>query len=149
MLRVKLRYLEAWTGARRTVAARYHALFEEYGLTDRVCLPIERPGHFHVYNQFVIRVAAAVRDPLRAALTARRIGTEIYYPIPLHLQACFAALGHAEGDFPQSEAAARETLALPIYPELSAESQRAVVAAIARFYEEQGQHRAASGERAA
>jgi dTDP-4-amino-4,6-dideoxygalactose transaminase len=148
VLRVKLRHLDAWTEARREVAARYHALFDEHGLTGRIGLPVELPGHFHVYNQFVIRVAAAVRDPLRAALTARRIGTEIYYPIPLHLQTCFAALGHAPGDFPRAEAAASETLALPIYPELSVEAQHHVVAAIARFYEEQGR-RPGSGERAA
>ena len=110
--------------------------------------PAEAPSHFHVYNQFVIRVAATVRDGLRAALSARRIGTEIYYPIPLHLQTCFAALGHAPGDFPNAEAAARETLALPIYAELSEDSQRYAVAAIARFYKEQAR-RHQSGERAA
>ncbi len=88
VLRVKLRHLDAWTEARREVAARYRSLFEEHGLGERIGLPIERPGHFHVYNQYVIRVAAAARDPLRSALSARRIGTEIYYPIPLHLQTC-------------------------------------------------------------
>ena len=104
-------------------------------------LPVERPGHFHVYNQFVIRVADAARDPLRADLAARRIGTEIYYPIPLHLQACFASLGHRPGDFPQAEAAARQTLALPIYPELTDEAQRHVVGAIADYFQQQGQLR--------
>ena len=148
VLRVKLRHLDAWTEARREVAARYRSLFEEQGLGDRIGLPIERPGHFHVYNQFVIRVAAAARDPLRAALSARRIGTEIYYPIPLHLQTCFASLGHAPGDFPNAEAAAGETIALPIYPELSHDSQHYVVDAIARFYEEHARGRT-SGERAA
>jgi dTDP-4-amino-4,6-dideoxygalactose transaminase len=148
VLRVKLRHLAAWTEARRAVAGRYRALFAEHGLEDRIVAPAESPGQFHVYNQFVIRVAATVRDGLRAALAARRIGTEIYYPIPLHLQTCFAALGHAPGDFPHAEAAARETLALPIYPELSEDSQRYVVAAIARFYEEQAR-RPQSGERAA
>jgi dTDP-4-amino-4,6-dideoxygalactose transaminase len=150
VLRVKLRHLAAWTEARRAVAARYRALILEHGLADRVVAPAEAPDHFHVYNQFVIRVAAPVRDGLRAALSARRIGTEIYYPIPLHLQTCFAALGHAPGDFPNAEAAARETLALPIYAELSEDSQRYIVAAIARFYEEQEQtRRHQSGERAA
>jgi dTDP-4-amino-4,6-dideoxygalactose transaminase len=148
VLRVKLRHLDAWTAARRDAATRYRALFEEQGLTDRLGLPGERPGCGHVYNQFVIRVAAAVRDPLRAALTARRIGTEIYYPIPLHLQTCFAALGHALGDFPEAEAAARETLALPIYPELTEESQHCVVSAIAEFYEERARS-VTPGERAA
>ncbi len=136
------------TAARRDAAARYRALFEEQGLTDRVGLPAERAGCGHVYNQFVIRVAAAVRDPLRAALTARRIGTEIYYPIPLHLQTCFAGLSHAPGDFPNAEAAARETLALPIYPELSEAAQHVVVAAIAEFSEERARS-VTSGERAA
>jgi dTDP-4-amino-4,6-dideoxygalactose transaminase len=148
VLRVKLRHLDAWTETRRKVAARYRALFDEHGLSGRVGLPVERPGHFHVYNQFVIRVAPAVRDPLRAELTARRIGTEIYYPIPLHLQVCFASLGHTPGDFPHAEAAAGETLALPIYPELSGEAQHHVVAALAHFYEEQGRT-IASGDRAA
>jgi dTDP-4-amino-4,6-dideoxygalactose transaminase len=148
VLRVKLRHLDRWTEARRGVASRYQALFEEHGLTDRVGLPVERPGRFHVYNQFVIRVAADVREPLRASLSARRIGTEVYYPIPLHLQACFASLGHKPGDFPIAEAAARETLALPIYPELSPEAQSHVVASIARFYDEQARP-LAGGERAA
>jgi dTDP-4-amino-4,6-dideoxygalactose transaminase len=148
VLRVKLRHLDAWTESRREVAARYRSLFAEQGLTGRIGLPVERPGHFHVYNQFVIRVAAATRDPLRAALSARRIGTEIYYPIPLHLQTCFESLGYAPGDFPNAEAAAAETLALPIYPELSGDSQRYVVDTIARFYEEQARGRT-SGERAA
>ena len=148
VLRVKLRHLDAWTEARRAAAARYRSLFEEQGLNDRIGLPIERPGHFHVYNQYVIRVAAAARDPLRAALSARRIGTEVYYPIPLHLQTCFVSLGYAPGDFPNAEAAAAETIALPIYPELPDESQRYVVDAIARFYEEHARGRT-SGERAA
>jgi dTDP-4-amino-4,6-dideoxygalactose transaminase len=99
---------------------------------------VERPDHFHVYNQFVIRVPAAARDPLRAHLSERRIGTEIYYPVPLHLQTCFAALGHAPGDFPVAEAAARETIALPMYPELSLEAQRQVVGAIADYFEQEG-----------
>ena len=149
VLRVKLRHLDAWTEARREVAAPLpRRSSRSTGLGDRIGLPVERPGHFHVYNQFVIRVAAAARDPLRAHLSARRIGTEIYYPIPLHLQICFASLGHAPGDFPLAEAAARETIALPIYPELTDDSQRYVVDTIARFYEEHARGRT-SGERAA
>jgi dTDP-4-amino-4,6-dideoxygalactose transaminase len=148
VLRVKLRHLDRWTEARREVAARYRGLFEEHGLTDRIGLPVELPGRFHVYNQYIIRVAAGHREPLRTALTARRIGTEVYYPIPLHLQVCFASLGHKPGDFPVAEAAANETLALPIYPELSAEAQSHVVASIARYYDEQARP-LASGERAA
>jgi dTDP-4-amino-4,6-dideoxygalactose transaminase len=148
VLRVKLRHLDAWTEARREAAGRYRVLFEEQGLTDRVGLPVEGPGCYHVYNQYVIRVAPAVRDPLRDALSTGRIGTEIYYPIPLHLQVCFASLGHKPGDFPVAETAARETLALPMYPELSEEAQRHVVGTIARFYEEHA-GRVGNGERAA
>jgi dTDP-4-amino-4,6-dideoxygalactose transaminase len=133
VLRVKLRHLESWTIARRAVADRYRRLFSEAGLAERIRLPLERLGCRHVYNQFVIGVPEIWRDPLRAHLTKERIGTEVYYPIPLHLQTCFAPLGHKPGDFPRSEAAARQTLALPIYPELSANQQSCVVGAISEF----------------
>lgn len=133
VLRVKLRHLDAWTEARRLAADRYRALVTEFGLADVVVLPVELPDRFHVYNQFVIRVAATIRDDLRAYLSSRRIGTEIYYPIPLHLQTCFAGLGYSAGDFPVAEAAASETLALPIYPELSETAQHYVIAETARF----------------
>jgi dTDP-4-amino-4,6-dideoxygalactose transaminase len=148
VLRVKLRHLDAWTAARREVADRYRGLFHAHGLDAAVSLPAEREGHFHVYNQFVIRVPGPLRDTLRAELAARRIGTEIYYPIPLHLQDCFASLGHEMGDFPHSEAAANETLALPMYPELTEEAQRYVVASIAQSLQEQARARGAA-ERAA
>jgi dTDP-4-amino-4,6-dideoxygalactose transaminase len=131
VLRVKLCHLDKWAAGRRSAAARYHALFESFGLLDDVTLPVERPDHFHIYNQYVIRVPRASRDAVRSHLTARRVGTEIYYPIPLHLQVCFAALGHKVGDFPESEAAAQETIALPMYPELTEIAQRHVVASIA------------------
>lgn len=147
ILRVKLRHLDAWTEARRAVAARYRILFEEAGLVDAITLPTERHGFHHVYNQYVIRVPAGIRDALRARLAARRIGTEIYYPIPLHLQVCFASLGYAPGDFPRSEAAAIETIALPIYPELTETAQEFVVATIAQYLAEtpaaKGKERAA------
>jgi dTDP-4-amino-4,6-dideoxygalactose transaminase len=136
VLRVKLRHLPEWTSARRAVAARYGEIFEEEGLTGVVTLPVELDGYYHVYNQFVIRVPDAMRDGLRAFLNERRIGTEIYYPIPLHLQACFATLGYQPGDFPHAEAAARQTLALPIYPELTETSQRHVVRSVAEFVRE-------------
>jgi dTDP-4-amino-4,6-dideoxygalactose transaminase len=138
VLRVKLRHLDAWTTARREAADRYRSLFASHGLEGRALAADRAAGHFHVYNQFVIRVPDEVRDPLRAHLTARKIGTEIYYPVPLHLQACFAALGHRPGDFPRAEAAARQTLALPIYPELTDEAQRLVVGAIADYFAQQG-----------
>jgi len=148
VLRVKLRHLDAWTAARREAADRYRGLFQAHGLAAAVGLPAERDGHLHVYNQFVIRVPGPLRDPLRADLAARRVGTEVYYPIPLHLQVCFASLGHRMGDFPHSEAAARETLALPMYPELTEEAQRHVVASIAQSLQEQARDRSL-GERAA
>ena len=136
VLRVKLRHLDAWTSLRRDVADRYRNLFGSHGLEEMVGLPIERQGNFHVYNQFVIRVPAFLRDSLRDYLTARKIGSEIYYPIPLHLQVCFASLGYKPGDFPHSEAAARETIALPIYPELTDAEQRYVVGSIRQFIDE-------------
>jgi dTDP-4-amino-4,6-dideoxygalactose transaminase len=136
VLRVKLRHLDAWTAARRAVADRYRNLFASHGLDEFVKLPVERPGNFHVYNQFVVRVPATLRDDLRAFLTGRRIGTETYYPIPLHLQVCFASLGYKPGDFPHAEAAARETIALPIYPELTEEEQRYVVGSIRKYLHE-------------
>ncbi len=130
VLRVKLPYLNAWTGARRRNAERYRELFREAGLSDAVRLPEDAPGH--IYNQFVIRIEK--RDALRVFLKEQGVETEIYYPVPLHLQDCFRDLGYRPGDFPNSEAAARESLALPIYPELTGEQQRMVVDATRRFF---------------
>ena len=137
VLRVKLRHLDDWSNARRDVASRYRTLFAEQGLEDAVTLPVEKPGHHHVYNQFVIRVAGDARDALRTHLAANRVGSEVYYPIPLHLQVCFASLGHKVGDFPLAEAAALETIALPMYPELTNEALQHVVGSIASFFEGQ------------
>ena len=148
VLRVKLRHLDVWTEGRRQAAARYRGFFENAGLDDMVVLPSEQPGCFHVYNQYVIRVPAASRDALRTHLSSRRVGTEIYYPIPLHLQVCFASLGHRPGDFPHSESAANETVALPMYPELTESSQEYVVETITKFLKEQSRSRI-GGERAA
>jgi len=130
VLRVKLKYLDSWTAARRRNAASYRDLFATRSLAGRVTLPEDTPGH--IYNQFVIRVPE--RDRLRAHLKDSGIETEIYYPVPLHVQECFRDLGYGPGDFPESEAAAASSLALPIYPELTADQQSAVVAAIAKFY---------------
>jgi dTDP-4-amino-4,6-dideoxygalactose transaminase len=148
VLRVKLRHLDAWTTKRRDAAKRYRGLFEAQGSTP-VTLPVERPGYFHVYNQYVIRVPASIRDPLREYLTLRQIGTEIYYPIPLHLQPCFVPLAHKRGDFPQSEAAADETIALPMYPELTEEQQQFVVGSISQFLEMHAARLVSSGDKAA
>ena len=129
VLRVKAPHLDDWTRRRRANADRYRALFREAGLDGRLTLPTEVDGCRHIYNQFVIRVPE--RDRVKAALASRRIGTAIYYPVPFHLQECFADLGYVAGAFPHAEAAARETLALPIYPELSEAQQAAVVTAMA------------------
>ncbi len=128
VLRVKAPHLAAWTEARRMNAARYTRLFRERGVADRVVLPVEPSGRRHIFNQFVIRVAG--RDRLKAHLDAQGIGNEIYYPVPFHLQPCFADLGHTAGDFPYAERAALESLAIPIYSELTTEQQEIVVDAI-------------------
>jgi dTDP-4-amino-4,6-dideoxygalactose transaminase len=129
VLRVKLPHLAGWTEARRANAETYHRLFREAGLTDRVTIPVEPPDRRHIFNQYVVRVPG--RDRVRAHLAERQIGTEIYYPVPFHLQECFAPLGYVRGDFPHAEAAADSTLALPIYGELTLAQQEAVVRAIA------------------
>ena len=134
VLRIKLKYLNEWTSARRENALLYLRLFNEHDLGDRVMTPIIPDGYLHIFNQFVIRVSE--RNALREFLKRHDIGTEIYYPIPLHLQECFSSLGYKEGDFPVSEKAASSTLALPIYPELTNEMQEYVVATIAQFYQQ-------------
>jgi dTDP-4-amino-4,6-dideoxygalactose transaminase len=134
ILRVKFRYLDQWAHARRANAQRYRELFRDAGLVSSgsIQLPAESESSLHVYNQFVIR--ARDRDKLRACLAERGVGTEIYYPVPLHMQACFRDLGYQSGDFPESERAADEALAIPIYPELGANAQSYVVETIASFY---------------
>lgn len=134
VLRVKLKHLPKWTAARRSNADRYRRLFAEAGLGGTVVLPADAPGH--IYNQFVIRVPR--RDALRKHLELNGVGTEVYYPIPLHLQECFAGLGYRKGSLPHAERAAEETLALPIYPELTEEQQRIVVDEISRFFSDGG-----------
>jgi dTDP-4-amino-4,6-dideoxygalactose transaminase len=132
VLRVKLRYLDAWTERRRANAACYRSLLAGKAFDARVGLPPEAPRRRHIYNQFVVR--ATGRDALVAHLAERKIGCEIYYPVPLHLQECFAELGYRVGDLPESERAAAETLALPIYPELTTEMIGSVASAIGEFY---------------
>ncbi len=132
VLNVKFLHLERWTEARRGNAKRYDRLFEETGLTEHIRLPSVEGGNRHIFNQYVIRVSH--RDRLREFLQAKGVGTEVYYPIPLHLQKCFEYLGYEKGDLPESEKAAEETLALPIYPELSQGQQEYVVTQIKNFY---------------
>jgi dTDP-4-amino-4,6-dideoxygalactose transaminase len=130
VLRVKLPYLTSWTAARRQNARRYWELFAEVGLLKWTSLPQDTPGH--IYNQFVARFPE--RDRLQVFLRERGVETEVYYPLPLHLQECFRNLGYRKGAFPHAEAAARESLALPVYPELSEAQQRHVVTQIKEFY---------------
>jgi dTDP-4-amino-4,6-dideoxygalactose transaminase len=132
VLRVKLNYLEGWTKGRQQNAARYGSLFKDADLLDRVTLPTVTAENRHVYNQYVIR--APRRDQLRAFLQEQGVGTEIYYPVPLHLQVCYRDLGYRQGTFPQSERAAEESLALPIYAELTADQQAYVVESVKKFY---------------
>ena len=134
ILRVKFRYLDQWAQARRANARRYRELFRDKGLgsSDAIQLPTESEGSLHVYNQFVIR--ARDRDKLKVWLAERGVGTEVYYPLPLHMQVCFKDLGRRSGDFPESERAAHEALAIPVYPELTANAQEYVVETMASFY---------------
>jgi len=133
ILRVKLRHLEKWTVGRQTRARRYRELFEEFGLSAVVALPPEPPTEYrHVYNQFSIRCPE--RDRLRQFLHTYGIPTEVYYPLPLHLQAAFSYLGYGAGQFPQAELASTQILALPVFPELTEMQQESVVRAIAKFY---------------
>ena len=133
VLRVKLPHLDDWSDQRKANADRYRKLFTDAGLSEQIGLPFERGNVRHIYNQFVVRVPNR-RDELRIFLTEQGIGTDVYYPVSLHLQECFAYLGHGEGDFPESERASRETLALPIFPELKPEQQEYVVENLAKFF---------------
>ena len=130
VLRVKLPHLPAWTGGRRRNAERYEQLFCGSPARDPAVRPAEPPGHHHIYNQYVIRVPD--RDRVRSELAGRGIGTEVYYPVPFHLQECFAGLGHRRGAFPHAERAAETSLALPIYAELTEAQQSAVVGEVVR-----------------
>jgi dTDP-4-amino-4,6-dideoxygalactose transaminase len=132
VLNIKLKHLDAWSAGRQRNARIYDSAFEAADLGKAVETPRAVPGLRHIFNQYVIRVRD--RDKLRQHLMAAGVGTEIYYPVPLHLQECFAYLKHRKGDFPQSERAAEETLALPIFPELTEVQLRYVVHSVADFY---------------
>jgi dTDP-4-amino-4,6-dideoxygalactose transaminase len=137
VLEVKLRYLPQWNEQRRLLAGHYDELFKAAGLAgsntaEGVVLPITDARAFHVFHQYTIR--APRRDALREYLSSRKIGSEIYYPLPLHMQASLAGLGYRKGDFPVTEVAADEVLSLPMYPELREDEQQAVVEAIREFY---------------
>jgi len=132
VLRVKLNHLDKWAEGRQRNAKRYEQLFADAKVLDRVTLPRTDKGNVHVYNQFT--VCAQKRDDLRAYLKEKRVGSEIYYPIPLHLQSCYRELGHKKGDFQISERVAEEVLSLPIYAELTDDQLAYVVATIKEFY---------------
>lgn len=138
VLRVKLRHLDTWTRERQENARRYAELFRDYGLLDAIELPTTLPERRHVFNQYCVRIKGGRRDEVLGSLKAQQIGAAIYYPIPLHEQKCFAPLGYKTGDLPQSEQAAREVLALPIYSELPADHQERVVRGIAQALGRQG-----------
>jgi len=133
VLRVKLPHLDDWSSGRQRKAQQYQLMFGEAGLGDKVELPFVRSNARHIFHQFVVRARDGKRDDLRAHLRECGVGTDVYYPVPLHLQECFAYLGYKEGDFPVGELAAKETLALPVYPELTDEQQDYVVSAIGEF----------------
>jgi len=134
ILRVKLANLDEWTRGRQRCAQNYDQLFTDAGLSEQVTTAYVRNDGRHVFHQYVIRVSGDRRDALRQHLRAQGVGCDVYYPVPLHLQKCFADLGHSRGDFPASERAASETIALPIYPELSQAQQEYVVGAVRDFF---------------
>jgi dTDP-4-amino-4,6-dideoxygalactose transaminase len=150
VVKAKLPHLDSWTAARQQNAARYDELFMASGLSGTagaaVALPARTAGR-HIFNQYVVRVSD--RDGLIAHLKANGVGTEVYYPVPMHLQECFAYLNLPPGSFPESESAAAQTLALPIHPELSPEQARYVVERVAEYLLKSNQAAAASGAAAA
>jgi dTDP-4-amino-4,6-dideoxygalactose transaminase len=137
LLNVKLQKLDEWNQARARNAARYQELFTDAGVDQHIALPKTSRKHGHVWNQYTIRVPNGQRDALRSYLAKANIGSEIYYPVPLHLQQCFEPLGYQVGSLPETERAANEVLSLPIYPELTAAQQAAVVDQIGRYYAKQ------------
>ena len=140
VLRAKLPHLEEWTTGRQRKAQQYELMFGDAGLAEQVEVPFVRSNARHIFHQFAIRVREGRRDALREYLRDSGVGTDVYYPVPLHLQECFAFLGYKEGDFPIAERAAKETLALPVYPELTDEQQDYVVSMIAKFFEANRSH---------
>jgi dTDP-4-amino-4,6-dideoxygalactose transaminase len=145
VLNVKLARLDRWTSLRQENAVRYTTLFSEAGLDRILGLPTVLPGRRHVWNQYVVRVPDGRRDALRRYLADGNIGSEIYYPMGLHEQPCFSYLGYGPGDLPETDRAALEVLALPIFPELTAEEQQAVVARMGSFFHAAGKSHAVKG----
>jgi dTDP-4-amino-4,6-dideoxygalactose transaminase len=134
VLRVKLPHLDAWSTERQRKAQQYELMFVDVGLSEQIEVPFVRSNARHIFHQFVVRVRGGRRDALREHLRECGVGTDVYYPVPLHLQECFSYLGYKEGDLPVGETAAKETLALPVYPELTDEQQDYVVSKVAEFF---------------
>jgi dTDP-4-amino-4,6-dideoxygalactose transaminase len=143
VLNVKLDHLSSYTQKRRDHAAKYMEMFSDAGLTEELGMPYRDPAAYHVWNQFSLRVQGGRRDALRQHLVAQQIGSEIYYPVPLHRQQCFASLGYVEGSLPETERATREILHIPVYPEMTANEQQRVAEGITAFYREGYYRRAA------
>jgi dTDP-4-amino-4,6-dideoxygalactose transaminase len=135
VLNVKLQHLASWTESRQANAKRYMQMFGQTHMMDHVVPPATIDGAYHVWNQFTVRVERGLRDPLRQYLRDQQVGSEIYYPIPLHQQTCFSYLGYRDGSLPHTERAAREVLSLPIFPQLTAMEQQTVVQQMTRFFE--------------
>jgi len=142
VLSVKLPHLDRWAATRAAHAERYQKEFKVRGIGGEIVAPVVASGSSHVWNQYTVRVKNGRRDALQKHLADRKIGSAIYYPVPLHLQKCFSALGYEEGSLPVTEQACREVLSLPVYPELTAAEQGYVIDSIAEFC--QGQSRAAA-----
>lgn len=136
VLNVKMDHLASYTQKRRDNATKYFEMFSGAGLAEELGMPYRDQAAYHVWNQFSLRVQGGRRDALRQHLQSQQIGCEIYYPVPLHRQQCFASLGYAEGSLPETERATREILHIPIYPEMTATEQERVVAGVTSFYRE-------------
>jgi dTDP-4-amino-4,6-dideoxygalactose transaminase len=136
-LNVKIKHLDQWNRQRQQNAARYQQLFNDVHLDETIVLPQATQHQQHVWNQYTVRIPNGQRDALRTSLAEANIGTEIYYPVPLHLQECFAALGYSSGSLPETERAAAEVLSLPIFPELTEQQQVSVVRQIQKFFAQQ------------
>ena len=144
ILNVKMKHLNSYASRRQENAANYHRLMKQHGISDMVSAPSSTEGNDHVWNQFTIRITGGGRDAVRAQLTEKNVGSEIYYPIPLHEQACFNYLGYSKGSLPVTEQAAAEVLALPIFPELTLAEQEYAVESLAEIVAVSGQVRRAA-----
>jgi dTDP-4-amino-4,6-dideoxygalactose transaminase len=137
VLRVKLKHLDSWTVARQRNAKRYHEAFRQNGLTEYLILPKSRTDCRHVYNQYCVRFRHGQRDTVLQQMRQQKVGCAVYYPKPLHLQTCFAPLGYRMGQLPEAETAAKEILALPIYPELPRAHQERVIDTLSKICHEE------------